>query len=99
MSDLKPSNTNTAEGTHTVTMAAVPENFAAAQEQVRSYLDSVSCSMRTLFELDMVVEEIFINVASYAYPDGAGTVSLDLALDKEQNFLYSNFVQPLCLEH
>ena len=91
MSDLKPSNTNTAEGTHTVTMAAVPGNFAAAQEQVRSYLDSVPCSMRTLFELDMVVEEVFINVANYAYPDNAGMVSLDLSLDREQNFLYLTF--------
>ena len=76
MGDLKPINTTTAEGVSTITLAAVPENFAAAQEQVRSFLDSASCSMRTLFELDMVVEEIFINVASYAYPDGAGTVSL-----------------------
>ena len=91
MGDLKPINTTTAEGVSTITLAAVPENFAAAQEQVRSFLDSASCSMRTLFELDMVVEEIFINVASYAYPDGAGTVSLDLAIDREQNFLYLTF--------
>ena len=91
MGDLKPINTTTAEGVSTITLAAVPENFAAAQEQVRSFLDSASCSIRTLFELDMVVEEIFINVASYAYPDGAGTVSLDLAIDREQNFLYLTF--------
>ena len=94
MGDLKPINTTTAEGVSTITLAAVPENFAAAQEQVRSFLDSASCSMRTLFELDMVVEEIFINVASYAYPDGAGTVSLDLAIDREQNFLYLTLVFP-----
>ena len=91
MGDLKPINTSSAEGTHTITLAAVPGNFAAAQEQVRSFLDSVPCSMRTLFELDMVVEEVFINVANYAYPDNAGMVSLDLSLDREQNFLYLTF--------
>ena len=58
---------------------------------MRSFLDSVPCSMRTLFELDMVVEEVFINVANYAYPDNAGMVSLDLSLDREQNFLYLTF--------
>ena len=91
MSDLTPSNTNTAKGTHTVTLAAVPANFAAAQQQVRDFLESVSCSMRTLFELDMVVEEVFINVASYAYPDSTGMVSLDLTLDREKDFLYLTF--------
>jgi anti-sigma regulatory factor (Ser/Thr protein kinase) len=91
MGDLKTINTTTAEGILTITLAAVPENFAAAQEQVRSFLGSDSCSMRTLFELDMVVEEVFINVASYAYPGSTGSVSLDLALDKEQNFLYLTF--------
>jgi anti-sigma regulatory factor (Ser/Thr protein kinase) len=91
MGDLKPTNTNKAVSTQTITLTAVPENFAAAQEHVRSFLDSASCSMRTLFELDMVVEEVFINVASYAYPGSTGSVSLDLALDKEQNFLYLTF--------
>ena len=91
MGDLKPINTNKAVSTQTITLTAVPENFAAAQEQVRSFLDSASCSMRTLFELDMVVEEVFINVASYAYPDSTGMVSLDLTLDEEQNFLCLTF--------
>lgn len=91
MGDLKPINNNSAVSTHTITLPAVPENFAAAQEQVRSFLDSASCSMRTLFELDMVVEEVFINVASYAYPDRTGMVSLDLSLDREQNFLSLTF--------
>jgi anti-sigma regulatory factor (Ser/Thr protein kinase) len=91
MGDLKPTNTNKAVSTQTITLTAVPENFAAAQEHVRSFLDSASCSMRTLFELDMVVEEVFINVASYAYPDSTGMVSLDLTLDEEQNFLCLTF--------
>ena len=91
MGDLKPINTNKAVSTQTITLTAVPENFAAAQERVRSFLDSASCSMRTLFELDMVVEEVFINVASYAYPDSTGMVSLDLTLDEEQNFLCLTF--------
>ena len=91
MGDLKPINTNKAVSTQTITLTAVPENFAAAQEHVRSFLDSASCSMRTLFELDMVVEEVFINVASYAYPDSTGMVSLDLTLDEEQNFLCLTF--------
>ena len=91
MGELKPVITNTAEGSRTVTLAAIPENFAAAQEQVREFLASVSCSMRTLFELDMVVEEVFINIASYAYAGGEGTVSLDLSLSEDRKSLYMTF--------
>ena len=70
---------------HTFILEAVPENFAAAQEQVRAFLAPCSCSMRTLLELDMLVEEIFINIASYAYPDKRGTAAIDLALNDKKD--------------
>lgn len=91
MGDLKPTNTNTAEGSYTITLTAIPENFAAAQEQVHLFLDTVSCSMRTLLELDMVVEELFINVASYAYTDRIGMVAIDLSLNENKDTLYMTF--------
>ena len=68
MSDLKPSNTNTAEGTHTVTMAAVPENFAAAQEQVRSFTVEGSYMIfpfthgESGFALEVIPQEAFPTV-------------------------------------
>ena len=92
MGDLKPTNTNTAEGSYTITLTAIPENFAAAQEQVHLFLDTVSCSMRTLLELDMVVEELFINVASYAYTDRIGMVAIDLSLNENKDTLYMIFL-------
>jgi anti-sigma regulatory factor (Ser/Thr protein kinase) len=76
---------------HTFILEAVPENFAAAQEQVRAFLEPFSCSMRTLLELDMLVEEIFINIASYAYPDKKGTAAIDLALNERKDTLTITF--------
>ena len=74
---------------HTFTLEAAPENFAAAQKQVRAFLEPCSCSMRTLLELDMLVEEIFINIANYAYPNGTGTAAIDLALNDNNDTLFS----------
>ena len=76
---------------HTFILEAVPENFAAAQEQVRAFLAPCSCSMRTLLELDMLVEEIFINIASYAYPDKRGTATIDLALNDKKDAITITF--------
>ena len=76
---------------HTFILEAVPENFAAAQEQVRAFLAPCSCSMRTLLELDMLVEEIFINIASYAYPDKRGTAAIDLALNDKKDAITITF--------
>jgi anti-sigma regulatory factor (Ser/Thr protein kinase) len=47
--------------------------------------------MRTLLELDMLVEEIFINIASYAYPDKKGTAAIDLALNERKDTLTITF--------
>ena len=76
---------------HTFILEAVPENFAAAQKQVRAFLEPCSCSMRTLLELDMLVEEIFINIANYAYPDGTGTAAIDLALNDKKDAITITF--------
>ena len=91
MGDHKPIRTNTPGRSCTFTLEAIPEKFAEAQEQVQAFLEPVHCNMRTLLGLDMVVEEIFINIASYAYNEHIGTVTLDLSLDEANNMLYLTF--------
>lgn len=76
---------------HTLILDAVPENFSAAQEQVKKFLAPASCSMRTLLELDMLVEEIFINIASYAYSGKKGSVAMDLYLSSSNDALDITF--------
>ena len=91
MADQKLRKNNKVASPITIALDAVPENFAAVQDWIRDHLASVSCSMRTLLELDMIVEEVFINIASYAYNEHIGTVTLDLSLDEANNMLYLTF--------
>ena len=67
MADQKLRKQNTVAFPITMTLDAVPENFAAVQDWIREHLASIPCSVRTLLELDMIVEEVFINIANYAY--------------------------------
>ena len=91
MGDHKPISTNTPGRSYSFTLDAIPEKFAEAQEQVHVFLEPVHCSMRTLLGLDMVVEEVFINIASYAYSDGIGTVKIDLSLNETGDMLTLTF--------
>ena len=63
MGDHKAISINAPGRTQTYVFEAIPERFEQAQQQVRAFLEPVGCSMRTIFELDMVVEEVFINIA------------------------------------
>lgn len=51
----------------------------ALLEQVQEFVGShlpEDCPVKTQMQLDLVVEEIFVNIASYAYASGEGTVTV-----------------------
>jgi anti-sigma regulatory factor (Ser/Thr protein kinase) len=54
-----------------------------AQERVRSFLSPFPCSFRALLDLDMIVEEIFINIANYAYGPEGGTASIRVTTETD----------------
>ena len=59
------------------------ENLGQVQEFVNSHLESVGCSMRAKMQIEVAVEEIFVNIANYAYaPDkGNATVRVEVTED------------------
>ena len=50
---------------------------------VEEVLENCQCSMRTQTALCIAMEEAFVNVANYAYPDGAGTATLEIGFREE----------------
>lgn len=56
---------------------ALSEALAYVEEQLERY----DCPMRTVMQITVCVEEMFINVAHYAYPDGTGMVTINLDLE------------------
>lgn len=45
-------------------------------------LDSFGCSMKIQTAVCVAIEEVFVNVAHYAYGDGEGDVSLGIGFDE-----------------
>ena len=52
------------------------ENLAAVNDFVEGMLVDTDCPPKAQMQIALVVEEIFVNIASYAYPSGAGTAIL-----------------------
>lgn len=49
---------------------------------IEELLESFECSMKTTMSVSVAIEEVFVNVAHYAYPDGDGDVTFDVTFDE-----------------
>ena len=58
--------------TDTLEVDATLENLAAVQTFVDERLEAIDCPMKAQMQIDISVEEIYVNIASYAYPEGSG---------------------------
>ena len=58
------------------TGAAEPGNLEAVQSFVEEGLEAAGCPMKTQMKIAVAVEEIFVNIASYAYAPGTGTATV-----------------------
>ena len=70
---------------------ALEENLPQALLFVEEQLDSYGCSKQTVNKIQIAVEEIFINVAQYAYGLDKGIVIIDMDYIKENSSVKITF--------
>ena len=56
----------------TLTVAAANGNLHTVMAFVDDFLEKHDCPMKAQMQLDLCVEEIFVNIANYAYGSGSG---------------------------
>lgn len=59
---------------------AKTENLSQVLEFLEGELEKYDCDMKIITSLSIVIEELFVNVALYAYPGGSGQATLKLDL-------------------
>ena len=72
-------------GKKDITVKATRENFEQIIAFIDKELDEVGCDEKSRDQLDIAVEEIYINVASYAYPEEAGDATISFGFDKDKS--------------
>lgn len=59
--------------------SALSDFLAFAEEE----LENAACPMKALMSITVALEEVFVNVAHYAYPDSPGNVIFSIDFDSE----------------
>ncbi|MBQ5998268.1 MAG: ATP-binding protein [Treponema sp.] len=72
-----------AEKKSEITLEAFDKNLEAAQEFVRTQLKLICDDTKTQLQIDLVVEEVFVNIAHYAYAPKTGSVTISCIVSTE----------------
>ena len=59
-----------------LTIPAKTGNLPMATGFVTKTLEEMGCPAKPMFQIEVSVDELFTNIASYAYPDGDGTATI-----------------------
>ena len=65
------------------TFSAKTESLSEVLGFVEETLESFECPMKIQTAICVAIEEVFVNVAHYAYPDGEGDMTLHIGFDDQ----------------
>lgn len=68
------------------------EELDKVQDFIKAELDANNCSVRTQIQLQIAVEEIFVNIAHYAYESEDGVVEVRLDIGKKARAIEITFI-------
>ena len=75
----------------TIRVGAAVENLPEVLAFAGSHLEKTSCSPKIRMQIDIAVEELFVNIARYAYGPEGGDVKVTLWIDKDPESLRLEF--------
>ena len=64
-------------------LEARKENLGEVLDALDGLLESVDCPMKVQMQLDIAVEEIFVNIASYAYAPEVGEAWIEIKITED----------------
>lgn len=64
-----------------IKLEAVVENIPRATAFVSEELDKIGCPMKARAQIDIAIDELFGNIAHYAYPCGTGDAVVQFEFD------------------
>lgn len=68
------------EKTFSASVDLLPEVLAMVEEE----MEKAEYTMKTTIQTTIAAEEIFVNIANYAYPEGGGEMQLSIDVDEEK---------------
>lgn len=75
-----------------IKVAAELAQLDAVIQFIDDRLEENNCGMKAKLQIDVAVEEIFVNIAHYAYPHKGGTAVIQFDFDRETNIVIIRFI-------
>ena len=67
---------------NTITVSAKIENLPTVLNFINNQLNDLNVIGSILFQLELVIEEVFVNIARYAYVGGEGEVTINTRIEE-----------------
>lgn len=77
-------------------LAAKLDNLNKVLAFIEETIEPVECPMKVKLQIDVAVEEIFVNIANYAYGDGEGYAIIKVELFDDPKRVSITFVDEGC---
>lgn len=71
--------------TNEIEIKALTENIQTVLDFVDGFLEEMSASMKVQMQIDVAVEELFVNIAHYAYTPETGMAVIQVEPDHDKN--------------
>ncbi|WP_405341568.1 ATP-binding protein [Ruminococcus sp.] len=75
-----------------LTVDAVVENIETVTAFVNAELETFGCSMKIQIQIDVAIDELFGNIAHYAYGHDRGTATVQIAFDEDSHTVTLTFI-------
>lgn len=75
-----------------ITVAATIENIETVTDFVNAELEAIDCPMKAQMQLDIAIDELFSNIAHYAYGQDAGEATVRLDFDPNEGEVSLSFI-------
>lgn len=75
-----------------LTLPATLENIPVVTAAIEGYLEELDCSMKAQTQINVAIDELFGNIARYAYPNGPGDATVRYRFDPTDRMVSITFV-------
>ena len=75
-----------------ITVEAVIENLQTVIDFATEHLEERDCPMKVLMQTELVIEEIFVNIASYAYNPETGAATFCIEFEESPSAVLMTFI-------
>lgn len=75
-----------------ITVDAVVENLQQVIDFATEQLEARDCPMKTVMQTELVVEEVFVNIANYAYRPEVGSATFCIEFEDNPSAVVMTFI-------